>query len=188
MNRATRTALLVSFVAIVFALAWDFTPRSAAGRNAKVENATRVFGSAPLSNKFAANSSLPVPAPTVTVADAEPSDDDDPDLPPGMTGRIDKEAYLRARGDYFDMLRGRDQDVPAGAREKAIGQMEKQEKQVSRTRSGNSALLNTTDWAFIGPNPIPLGQTSSTRVPVSGRTIAIAVHPTDPNTVYVGTA
>jgi photosystem II stability/assembly factor-like uncharacterized protein len=175
-------------VAIIFALAWDFTPRSSAGRNAKVENATRVIGSAPLSHKLVTNTGLPVPAPTVTAADAEPRDDDDPDLPPGMTGKIDKEAYLRARGDYFDMLRGRDQDVPAGAREKAIGQMEKQEKQVSRARSANSALINTTDWAFIGPNPIPLGQTSSTRVPVSGRTIAIAVHPTDPNTVYVGTA
>src|SRR6185369_11209801 len=31
-------------------------------------------------------------------------------------------------------------------------------------------------------------QTTTNRVPVSGRTIAIAVHPTDPNIVYVGTA
>ena len=139
MNRATRTALLVSFVAIVFALAWDFTPKSSAGRNAKVENATRVIGSAPLSHKLAANTSLPVPAPTVT---AEPSDDDDPDLPPGMTGRIDKEAYLRARGDYFDMLRGRDQEVPEGAREKAIRQMERQEAQLrTNGRVRNLVLL-----------------------------------------------
>ncbi len=42
--------------------------------------------------------------------------------------------------------------------------------------------------SFLGPAPIPLGQTSTTRVPVSGRTISIAVHPTDPDTVYVGTA
>ena len=126
MNRATRTALLVSFVAIVFALAWDFTPRSSAGRNAKVENATRVIGSAPLSNKFAANSSLPIPEPTVTVDEAAPSDDDDPDLPPGMTGRVDKEAYLRARGDYFDMLRGRDTAANVDElRAKAIQQMDK---------------------------------------------------------------
>ena len=32
-------------------------------------------------------------------------DEEDPDLPPGMAGRIDKEAYLRSRGDYIDMLR-----------------------------------------------------------------------------------
>jgi photosystem II stability/assembly factor-like uncharacterized protein len=189
MNRATRTALLVSFVAIVFALAWDFTPRSAAGRNAKVENATRVIGSAPLSNKFAANSSLPVPEPTVTADDIAPSDDDDPDLPPGMSGLIDKEAYLRARGDYFDMLRGRDTAANVDElRAKAIQQMDKQESMLKRTRSSANSLINTTDWVFLGPNPIPLGQTTTTRVPVSGRTIAIAVHPTDPDTVYVGTA
>src|SRR5437773_1471513 len=56
------------------------------------------------------------------------------------------------------------------------------------SRFGLAALVNTTDWKFLGPAPIPLGQTSPTRVPVSGRTIAIAVHPTDPDTVYVGTA
>src|SRR5258705_13771801 len=40
--------------------------------------------------------------------DETPLDAEDPDLPPGMAGKIDKEAYLRARGDYIDMLRGRD--------------------------------------------------------------------------------
>lgn len=127
----------------------------------------------------------------VTLADGElpPTDDDDPDLPPGLAGRIDKEAYLRARGDYIDMLRGRDGDVPAGAREKAIDQMQRQEAQLQRrVQQGLLPAVNTTNWTFMGPAPIPMGQTSTTRVPVSGRTISIAVHPTDPNTVYVGTA
>src|SRR4029079_14951679 len=57
-----------------------------------------------------------------------------------------------------------------------------------RVAEGLMAPISTTDWSFLGPAPIPLGQTSATRVPVSGRTIAIAVHPTDENTVYVGTA
>ncbi len=118
------------------------------------------------------------------------ADEEDPDLPPGMAGKIDKEAYLRARGDYFDMLRGRDGDVPVDAREKAIRQMEKQERLLRTSgRSGtNSPLVDTANWVFIGPNPIPLGQTQGTRVPVSGRTISIAVHPTNPDIVYVGTA
>jgi photosystem II stability/assembly factor-like uncharacterized protein len=116
-------------------------------------------------------------------------DDDDPDLPPGLAGRIDKEAYLRARGDYIDLVRGRTSEVAAGAREKAIAQMENQEVQMRRRVSqGLASAVNVSDWKFLGPAPIPLGQTSTTRVPVSGRTIAIAVHPTDPNTVYVGTA
>jgi photosystem II stability/assembly factor-like uncharacterized protein len=201
MNRATRLALLLSLVAISFAVAWDFTPRSSSHNNAKGDvaksgsiakssgNQKRSFVARSLNRTFAeSNIYDPIPQPTVTVEPAE-GDDDDPDLPPGMTGKVDKEAYLRARGDYFDMLRGRDGgEVPAGAREKAIRQMEKQETQLNRTRSSLSPLVNTTDWVFIGPNPIPLGQTTATRVPVSGRTISIAVHPTDPDTVYVGTA
>jgi photosystem II stability/assembly factor-like uncharacterized protein len=137
---------------------------------------------------FAAGLNAPVPQPTVPVSEAGADDDDDPDLPPGMTGKIDKEAYLRARGDYVDMLRGREGDVPEDARENAIQQMENQERQIRRTRFSLSTLVNTTDWSFVGPAPIPLGQTSTVRVPVSGRTISIAVHPTDPDTVYVGTA
>lgn len=114
---------------------------------------------------------------------------DDPDLPPGMAGKIDKEEYLRARGDYIDMLRGRTGDAPVDARDKAIQQMEKQEAQQRTPFKRNTAsLVNTTNWTFVGPAPIPLGQTSTTRVPVSGRTISIAVDPADPNTVYVGTA
>ena len=67
--------------------------------------------------------------------------------------------------------------------------MEKQELQVrARAARGLASPLNASNWSFLGPAPIPLGQTSTTRVPVSGRTIAIAVHPTDPDTVYVGTA
>jgi photosystem II stability/assembly factor-like uncharacterized protein len=115
---------------------------------------------------------------------------DDPDLPPGMAGKVDKEEYLRARGDYIDMRRGRTGDVPSDARDKAVQQLERQEAQMREraSRSKISSPVNLTNWTFLGPAPIPLGQTSTTRVPVSGRTIAIAVHPADPNTVYVGTA
>jgi hypothetical protein len=116
-------------------------------------------------------------------------DNDDPDLPPGMAGKIDKEAYLRGRGDYIDMLRGRPTNLSYDPRERALEQMQRQQAQMRERRgSGIQAPANLTNWAFLGPAPIPLGQTSTTRVPVSGRTIAIAVHPTDPDTVYVGTA
>src|SRR5262245_32813407 len=120
----------------------------------------------------------------------DPDDDaDDPDLPPGMAGRIDKEEYLRARGDYIDLRRGRTGEVSGDARDKAIQQLEKQEAQLrDRVNRGQASPVDITNWTFLGPAPIPLGQTSTTRVPVSGRTIAIAVHPTNPDIVYVGTA
>jgi uncharacterized repeat protein (TIGR01451 family) len=43
-------------------------------------------------------------------------------------------------------------------------------------------------WKALGPAPIPNGQTQGRVDPVSGRVTAIAIHPTDPNKVYVGTA
>jgi hypothetical protein len=87
------------------------------------------------------------------------------------------------------MLRGRPIDLPYDPREKAIQQLDKQEAQLKeRVRRGLTTPLDLSNWTFLGPAPIPEGQTSTTRVPVSGRTISIAVHPTDPDTVYVGTA
>ncbi len=86
------------------------------------------------------------------------------------------------------MLRGRESEGADQARERAIRQMEKQERMVTRTRSRASSLVNTTDWVPLGPAPIPLGQVTAPRLPVSGRTISIAIHPTNPDIVYVGTA
>ena len=64
--------------------------------------------------------------------------------------------------------------------------------------SGISAEANGSGpaWIPIGPAPIPNGQTSPadengislTQSPVSGRTVAIRVHPSNPNIAYVGTA
>ncbi len=189
MNRTRRLALLLSLIAISFVVAWDFTPRSS-GRTGTAAVEKNRFKAVPSLNAILGSSmNAPVPAPTVNPFEPGDADEEDPDLPPGMAGKIDKADYLRARGDYFDMLRGRDQEVPANARENAIRQMEKQERLMKTNgRTGNAPLVDTANWAFIGPNPIPLGQTQGTRVPVSGRTISIAVHPTDPDTVYVGTA
>src|SRR5437763_8348300 len=59
-----------------------------------------------------------------------------------------------------------------------------------------AALNAGPSWTAIGPAPIPNGQTdpanangiSQTQSPVSGRTTAIAVDPTNSNIAYVGTA
>src|SRR5262249_30146932 len=161
-----------SFVVISFALAWDFTPLTS-GRNSQkhqVESSHRATKARSLNTYTAkapnntVSTSLYGPIPEPTVVPEDPEGEEDPDLPAGMAGKIDKEAYLRARGDYFDMLRGRDQAVPDGAREKAIQKMDTQEALMRRTRSSNVvSAVNTTDWVFIGPNPIPQGQTQGAR-------------------------
>jgi photosystem II stability/assembly factor-like uncharacterized protein len=194
MTRTTRWTLIFCFVIASIALAWDFTPLTA-GRikansgasNSLMQKQGQKQAGAKIDKQ--ANGKAAEAAAEGERPEGE-EDDEDPDLPPGMAGRVDKEAYLRARGDYFDLLRGRDQEVPEGARERAIQQMERQEKMIKSRPAATSirTLVNTTDWVFIGPNPIPLGQTQGTRVPVSGRTISIAIHPTNPDIVYVGTA
>jgi photosystem II stability/assembly factor-like uncharacterized protein len=198
MTRVTRWMVLLCLIIAAFVMTWDLTPRSAGSNASKssgssarlAQKAGKTQGGGAKIDKRSEGKTGDTKKPVVKIATSDDDDNDDPDLPPGMAGRVDKEAYLRARGDYFDLLRGRDGEVPEGARERAIEQMERQEKQLRARPSASSvrAAVNITDWAFIGPNPIPLGQTQGTRVPVSGRTISIAVHPTDPDIVYVGTA
>ena len=101
-------------------------------------------------------------------------DDDDADVPQFARGLMDKEEYMRLRDEYLDRLRGLPYAGAAGLRASAIQQMEAQER--------NSPDINSATWDSIGPAPIP------TASPVSGRVSAIAIHPTNPNIVYVGAA
>ena len=68
---------------------------------------------------------------------------------------------------------------------------------LTKAASAQTAAANAgPNWVAIGPSPIPNGQTdpanangiSITQSPVSGRTTAIAIDPTNPAIAYVGTA
>ncbi|MBX7222803.1 MAG: hypothetical protein K1Y36_22835 [Blastocatellia bacterium] len=110
---------------------------------------------------------------------------DDPDLPSFFKGKINKKDYLRRRGEYFAKLRGLPHSLPYEPRSKAIQLMERQE--LEGRRLGLVPKINSSTWTSLGPNPIPNGQTSPS-VAVSGRTPCVAIHPTNPNIVYAGTA
>ena len=113
MKSATRLALLMSFISICLAVAWDFTPLTA-GRstlnsqaesshvNVKPRSARKTsLGAKSLDAIFAGgNLNVPVPEPSI-MPEASEDGDEDPDLPPGMAGKVDKEAYLLARGDQL---------------------------------------------------------------------------------------
>lgn len=118
----------------------------------------------------------------------------EPDMP-GFLGKamskISKEEYLRMRDEQIALYRGMTDGDPVKNIEKrseAIQLLEKQEEllQDSPDSPMNNALQAA--WTPLGPNPIPNGQTIAPTTSVSGRTTAIAVHPTNPNIVYVGTA
>jgi cell division septation protein DedD len=128
------------------------------------------------------------PAKNTTFTDVDTDKDDDPDLPPWMAGKIDKATYLAQRADYVNLLRGRPYNLPYDPHERAVQEMERQEAAQKASIESLNLPQSMTTWTPLGPAPIPNGQTSDVSVPVSGRTIAIAVHPTDPDTVYAGAA
>jgi photosystem II stability/assembly factor-like uncharacterized protein len=126
---------------------------------------------------------------------------DDPDLPPpDARTAMGKEEYLRARAEYYAEQRGIDGKFDPTVRAKAIEQMDAQEIELFNVLRGKAEKagpnsrermefdISTTAWTELGPAPIPNGQTEGTSTPVNGRTTAIAIHPTNPNIAYVGTA
>lgn len=112
---------------------------------------------------------------------------EDPDLPALPNQTISKEEYLSKREQYISNLRGNQflNENTFNARAQAIEQKINQERQ---QQTNNSLMILAPNWTELGPSPIPNGQTTTNSVAVSGRVTAIAIHPTNPNLVYVGTA
>jgi hypothetical protein len=149
---------------------------------------------------------------------AEKEGDDDADLPAFLIGKINKEDYLSRRTEHTNRLRGIERGRPfdPGARGRAIGRMERREGHSAKkaaassdaasfdaaatsgaqgTGSGvgaasvvNALSAGSPAWTPIGPAPLSNGQTFGVTQPVSGRVSAIAIHPTNPDIAYVGTA
>ena len=98
-----------------------------------------------------------------------------------------KEEFMKRRSEAIAQLRGvtKDQPFDPTKRVDAINFMERQRAQ----RASAGRATPDAVWTEIGPNPIPNGQVGTgPQLAVSGRTISIAVHPTNPDIVYVGTA
>ena len=129
--------------------------------------------------------------------------DDDPDVPRMWKNAMSKEEYMLRREEHVALLRGIGTGLPfdSSLRIRAIEQLNEQQKRLSgatpgagtsgagaQSQSGGSASAITGNWTPIGPFPIPNGQTTGISTPVSGRTVAVAVHPANPDIAYVGTA
>src|SRR5687768_8001432 len=80
----------------------------------------------------------------------------------------DKEAYLQARNEHLDMLRGFD-TATQDSRANAIAEMERGERElVTKNRLEN--IPEAASWKALGPAPIPVNASTS----YSGRVSAIA--------------
>ena len=125
--------------------------------------------------------------------EADEEEDNDPDRRPGFVGTFDEADYLSRREAFIALLRGVDPSKPFDPESRVRAnaamdlQMAELRSQVEKSK-GTSQPLAFPNWVELGPNPIPLGQTQTTRVNVSGRIAAIEIDPTDPNKVYVGAA
>lgn len=113
----------------------------------------------------------------------------DPDLPGFARYNTDKEEFMKRRSEAIAMKRGVDTTnlFDPRLRVQAIRQMEERRRMILSGQAPYESNLISAAWASIGPAPIPNGQTSPSTA-VSGRVTAIAVHPTNPNIVYAGTA
>ena len=108
----------------------------------------------------------------------------EPDVPGFAEFKVNKEDYMSRRAENLGMYRGVHKDEPFDPQLRVKAVKELEEKQSELLRSGAPQAA----WVPIGPAPIPNGQTIGIQTPVSGRTVSIAVHPTNPDIVYVGTA
>ena len=109
-------------------------------------------------------------------------------------------ARLMTKGDRKEYLRKRDEQPCCGQsgrpptkdqpRIKAIQELERQESSLRAAASKGlvQPLISNTSWTPIGPAPLPNGQTDTVVTPVSGRVTCVAIHPTNIDIVYVGTA
>jgi photosystem II stability/assembly factor-like uncharacterized protein len=89
---------------------------------------------------------------------------------------------------YFVEIRvGPNGAIPSGARATALAQMRARWPQLVARRDATFLTVPALDpartWTPIGPRPI-----TGFLLPTSGRLTSIAVHPTDPNIIYVGGA
>jgi hypothetical protein len=105
-----------------------------------------------------------------------------PDLP-AFLGDVDSAQYIQLRDAYLARLRGLQAGFPADPRWRQRSVQALQREQ--RVRGPFTPPV----WMPIGPSSVANGQAlNGTDTKVSGRVTAIAVDPTDSNTVYLGTA
>ena len=112
----------------------------------------------------------------------------EPDIPAMLQNAknsMPKEEFLEKRANAFAIKRGLNNDLPVNPQDrvKAVTEMEKQQDSLTKRPQSPEKNRLLASWTAIGPAPIVVGAARN-----SGRTIAIAVHPANPDIVYVGAA
>ncbi|MDQ1640527.1 MAG: hypothetical protein QOF62_3866 [Pyrinomonadaceae bacterium] len=194
-----RSLLLTLFLTLFIGLLFVGSQSSHAGGQNQTDNNSANKTDGPLASKEKEDIVIGSSRKTGGATDLE-EEETEPDFPKGRRGNMDESAYLRLRDEYIARLRGIEPGRPfdSGARGRAIRQMES--AQTLRAESSKDSFFNkltsvfgsetplASIWTELGPRPLPNGSAQSGIVPVSGRTTAVVVDPTNPNKVYLGTA
>jgi len=190
MKNYTRWMLLIGAAVVLSFLAVNFKSITSAQERGKREKATE-----PAPGAQPSRAQRPAPTKRDRSMTSRPGEakEEDPDLPAMQKGKINFEAYVQKRQEHINLLLGVAEDGTYNPmlRVKAIKEMEQQEAKLRQdAKNGLLAqpMISSTSWTPIGPQPIPNGQTSTVTHPVSGRTSAIAVHPTNPDIVFIASA
>jgi hypothetical protein len=117
--------------------------------------------------------------------------DDDTDLPTlsKYKSKISKEEFMIRTDEAIASIRGIEKDKPSDPKLflQAIQMMEAQKAQMQAQASKNPTAANLigASWTLTGPAPFTNGAVASgASIPVSERTSAIALHPTNTNIAY----
>ncbi len=185
--------LLAALIAAVALLLVNFPPH-VSGENSKQKAAQQAQSTekAVVQTK-GTRSRKPKVKPTPDIElEPDEANEKDPDRPPFAQGLVNHAEYLRRRQEWVNMKMGFEPGKPFDpmARARAVAQMKAQEDSLAGSVKQGliSPRVLSSGWTNIGPFPLANGQTNSTETPVSGRITSIAVHPTNPDIVYVGAA
>ena len=121
---------------------------------------------------------------TITSTFAQVNQGDDPDLP-RFLNNISKEEFFKLKENFFLSRQITLRELDYNPRTAAIAKMLQMEV---NQRTNPLSRVMSPNWTQLGPSPIPNGQTTTNSVAISGRVTAIAIHPTNSNIIYIGTA
>ncbi|MDQ1707934.1 MAG: hypothetical protein QOJ88_1145 [Pyrinomonadaceae bacterium] len=184
--------VVLPLVLVLFALvlmAWDFTVPASANKQG---SSGKSLVPAQTQTVLKAGDQVFPAQPALRYEGDELDDAQDPDQPAKIGAHIERDDYLRMRGEYVERLRGIEPGKPFDVQQRvrAVAEMQRQEAAIrsaskSTTLSPMGAFPN---WTAIGPSPLPNGQSvTGTSVPVSGRATAVATDTVN-NVIYLGAA
>jgi len=93
---------------------------------------------------------------------------------------------LRRFRYFYEQRAYPNQAIPPGAMARARQEHEQRFGPLRQQQAPGA--FNQTQWTSIGPKLIPLAQFDTDNTPASGRIRAIAIDPTNANTIYIGAA